>query len=72
MSTASGMNGSFTSAIRFCQVLVRLTPSKPTEPSITAITASEPGTGSRPASPVNGQRKRSRPSTTVSGAIRAR
>ena len=29
---------------------------------MTAITASEPGTGSAPARPVNGQRKRSRPS----------
>ena len=66
------MNGSFTSAITFCQWLVRLTPSKATEPSITAITASEPGTGSSPARPVNGQRKRSRPSIAVSGAMRAR
>ncbi len=50
---------------------MRLNPSKPTVPSITATKATVPGTGSGPASPVKGSRRRTRPCRLASGAMRA-
>ena len=68
----SARYGASSSTIRSCQVVVRLYPSKRTAPSITATKATVPGTRSAPASPVNGHRRRIAPSTTWSGASRAR
>ena len=68
---ASTMYGPSRSARRFCQNGERLKPSKPTEPSMTAMNASMPGVASRPARPENGTRTTSRPSRSPNGAIRA-
>ena len=64
--------GDSMSDTRSCQVVVRLYPSKSTEPSITATKATVPGVRSVPARPVSGHRKRMRPSSTWSGASSAR
>ena len=63
--------GASTRAIRSCHLVVRLKPSKPTEPSATATKTTDPGTYSEPARPLSGIRSRIRPSRAWSGAIRA-
>ena len=65
------MYGPSRSARRFCQNEALLSPSNPTEPSMTAMNASMPGVRSAPASPENGIRTTSLPSCSPNGAIRA-
>ena len=62
--------GASTRATRSCQVIVRLNPSNPTEPSATARNSTEPGVCSAPARPVSGTRSRIRPSRATNGAMR--
>ena len=71
MPGESTMYGRSRSARRFCQNGARLRPSKPTEPSMTAMNASIPCVRSAPESPEKGIRTTSLPSCSPNGAIRA-